>query len=245
MAPHAVTNGSTDQNARRERRIVTVLVTGFGPFQERYPINPSYEIAKSLPSKLSTSDTEIHIIAYGTPIRVSYEEVRKLVPLMHESYSQSVDLVLHMGMASGRTFYTAEMYGHRDGYVKNKDLDGNTLPADDGIRHFGDCPAMMTTSLDYDDVYRKWQSNLHQLPTSLPAYGADCRASEDAGHYLCDYIYFNSLACSDGGKFSDRPVMFLHVPAETDQDTLEKGQQITVALIKAMADHWSQSVACQ
>lgn len=266
MAPHAVTNGGSHS----KRRPVTVLVTGFGPFvfcwaycsykkssntairfQEKFPVNPSYEITRSLPNtlaKLTADGREVQIVGYGTPIRVCYEDVRQLVPIMHESYLGTVDLILHIGMASGRDYYTAELYGHRDGYSKNKDIDGRTLPIDDGLIHFGDCPAMMTTSLDYDEVLAKWNTNLLGLPESSPAHSADCRSSEDAGHYLCDYIYYNSLAWFgrlsgklDGGKASDRPVLFLHVPADSDLETLEKGQHVALALVEAMVDNWCSS----
>ena len=249
MAPHAVPNSESDIRNRPEP--VKVLVTGFGPFQERYPVNPSFEIARSLPKVLPipTSDgRKVHIIGFGTPIRVSYAEVREFVPALHESYLGTADIVLHIGMASGRDFYTAELYGHRDGYTKNKDLDGKALPHNDGHVHFGDCPAMMTTSLDYDAVLRRWISTVLRIPETSPAYGADCRPSEDAGHYLCDFIYFNSLAWFgrrndklDGGKPSDRPVLFLHVPADSDEETIEKGRQVTIALIEAMVDNWCLS----
>ena len=246
MAPHATTNG----NINRKRRDVTVLVTGFGPFQERYPINPSFETARSLPDTLTTADgQDVRIVGFGTPIRVSYGEVRDLMPVVHESFLGSVDIVLHIGMASGRSFYTLELYGHRDGYTKNRDLDGRTLPTNDGLVHFGDCPAMMTTSLDCDEVLRRWKTNLLYAPENSPESGADVRASEDAGHYLCDYIYFNSLAWFgrrsgklDGGRASDRPVLFLHVPADSDAHTLEKSRRVTMALIEAMVDNWSSSM---
>ena len=247
MAPHAVTN----QDSHGKQRTITVLCTGFGPFQDRYPVNPSYEITRALTNTLNirTADgIEAQIIGYGAPIRVSYEEVRDLVPVLHETYFGSADIVLHLGMASGRHFYTAELYAHRDGYSKSKDLDGKTLPEDDGLVHFGDCPSMMTTSLDYGEILSKWKANLRRLPEDSPGRSADCRPSEDAGHYLCDYIYYNSLAWHgrlhgrlDGGKASDRPIMFLHVPAEIDLVTLEKGRQVTLALIEAMVDSYCSS----
>ena len=247
MAPHVITNG----DSHGTQKTVRVLCTGFGPFQDKYPVNPSYEIVRLLanPHSIRTADgNEVQIIGYGTPIRVSYEEVRNFVPILHESYLGTVDIILHIGMASGRQYYTAELYAHRDGYTKNKDLDGRTLPLDDGLIHFGDCPAMMTTSLDYDEVLSNWKRKLLELPESSLARTADCRPSEDAGHYLCDYIYYNSLAWFgrqsgrlDGGKLTDRPVIFLHVPAESDPEALEKGTQVALALIEAMADSYCSS----
>ena len=114
MAPHAVTNGKL----HHKQSAVRVLVTGFGPFQERYPINPSFEITRSLPDALETltpDGREVQIISYGVPIRVCYDEVRELVPVLHENYIGTIDLILHIGMASGRNHYTAELYAHRDG----------------------------------------------------------------------------------------------------------------------------------
>ena len=239
---------SETQNARTD---VTVLVTGFGPFQEKYPVNPSFEITRLLPEvlpRLTVDGRKIHIIAYDTPVRVCYDEVRTLVPVLHDSLKTSVDLVLHIGMASGRTFYTAELYGHRDGYSKNKDLDGKTVSTEDGLEYFGDCPAMMTTSLDYDEVLRGWNLNLLKVPEDSPGFGAECRPSENAGHYLCDYIYYNSLAWYgrqhnrlDGGEASDRPVLFLHVPADSSPEALARGKQVTLALIQSMVDSWCLS----
>jgi pyroglutamyl-peptidase len=247
MAISSDSNGDLSNGDTPRLRTVTILVTGFGPFQDKYPVNPSFEIASSLPATHATAENDINIIAYGTPIRVCYDEVRELVPTLHEAYADNVDLVLHMGMASGRDFYTLELYGHRDGYYKNKDLDGKTLTADHGLRHFGDCPPMMTTSLDYSEILQRWKTNLSLLPESLPGFHADCRPSDDAGHYLCDYIYFNSLAWyerrsskRDPSRPSARPVLFLHVPATSDAEMLEKGRQVTLALIEAMASVWSQ-----
>lgn len=109
--------GSTGEPGKG--REITVLVTGFGPFQDKFPVNPSFEITKSLPELLtatSSKDLPIRIIPYPEPIRVAYDDVRELVPKLHEAYSGTVDLVMHIGMASGRNFYCAERYAHRDGY---------------------------------------------------------------------------------------------------------------------------------
>lgn len=232
-------------------KAVTVLVTGFGPFQEKYPVNPSYEIARSLPHSLpkTTGDNhDIKVIAYGLPIRVCYAEARELIPTLLESFDETIDLVLHIGMASGRRYYTAERLAHRGDYVKNKDLDGKIPQQDEEKELFSDCPANIETSLDYQDVLRRWRFSIMRSTADSPAHDADCRPSDDAGHYLCDYTYFNSLAWYarrhkkyEGGSSSDRPVMFLHVPAESDVQTLQKGQAVAMALIQAMVESYAAS----
>lgn len=99
--------------------------------------------------------------------------------------------------------------------VKNKDLDGKVLGPNDGIEHFGDCPSTMTTSLDYENLFQDWQHSVENIPEGSAGHKADVRQSEDAGHYLCDYTYFNSLAyfgrrCGkvEGGACTARPVLF-------------------------------------
>lgn len=239
--------GSIQNDDKKE---LTILVTGFGPFQEKYPVNPSFEIARLLPDYLpatSPHDSAVRIISYGTPIRVAYGEVRELIPKLHDAYNGLVDLVLHIGMASGRKFYCAERYGHRDGYVKNKDLDGKMPPHDEGKTTFGDCPDVMTTSLDFESVILNWQTNMLGIPEGEPGASADIRPSEDAGRYLCDYIYFNSLAYfgrksgdMEGGKDCSRPVLFFHVPAESDEASLQSGRAVCLGLIRAMADNFTR-----
>ena len=230
-------------------RAVTVLVTGFGPFQEKYPTNPSYEIARSLPPllpKAAAKGWPIQIIGYGSPIRVSYNEARELIPPLLEAYSKTVDLVLHIGMASGRDYYTAERYAHRDGYAKHKDLDGRVPPADEPEELFGDCPALVETGLHYERVLRDWQAAVQQSPVHSPAHGADCRSSDNAGYYLCDYTYLNSLVWYGrrNGKLEGgdgRPVLFLHVPAESDEEALQRGSAVAIGLIQAMVADFVES----
>lgn len=119
--------------------------------------------------------------------------------------------------------------------------------SDEGIAAFPDCPPTMTTSLKYDNVLQSWQDNALAIPKGHPGFEADIRMSEDAGRYLCDYIYFNSLAYfgrhsgkMTQGEDSDRPVLFFHVPAESDAKMLEQGHAVAIALIRAMADNFTK-----
>ncbi|KAK1050400.1 hypothetical protein LTR74_017040, partial [Friedmanniomyces endolithicus] len=227
-------------------RAITVLVTGFGPFQDRYPVNPSHEITRLLPSSIPQTTPgrkPIHVIGYGSAIRVCYAEARELLPPLLEAYHKTIDLVLHIGMASGRQYYAAERYAHRSGYSKHKDLDGCTPSTDQTERDFGDCPDLMETSLDFENVVQQWQSTISDSPETSPACGADCRPSENAGNFLCDYTYYNSMVWYgrrnkkfEGGPSSDRPVIFFHVPAESDEAALEKGTAVATALIQAMVE---------
>lgn len=61
----------------------------------------------------------------------------------------------------------------------------------------------------------------------------DIRISEDAGRYLCDFIYFSSLAHL-AKREEEKRVVFLHVPVEADEAALKTGIEVTIELIRAL-----------
>lgn len=160
-------------------------------------------------------------------MKVAYTAVRELVPKLWQG--KKIDYAIHIGMASGRKFYSVERRGHRDGY-NMKDVDRELLgdaerrkfEGDDWIWH--GMPEELLSSLDIDDVWKRWRA-------ALP--GKDIRISEDAGRYLCDFIYFSSLAYLEK-KEEDRRVVFLHVPVNADDIAIENGIEITIELIRAL-----------
>ncbi|TPX06990.1 uncharacterized protein E0L32_011058 [Thyridium curvatum] len=295
---------------------LTVLITGFGPFKENYPRNPSWEIVSRLPdyipplrAKLASNPTTPHatiaraagehippvrLLVHPEPVRVSYAVVRPLVPRLwagqgtapellsspsssrlpdadggeHDGEedpnsnsnnnntnkndahndggrdrrppqqpARRIDLCVHVGMAGARMQYSLERRGHRDGY-RMKDVDGALLD-DERFRHpkedggddprwewFG-VPEELETDVDADDVLKRWRA--HAPPT------ADVRISEDAGHYLCDFIYFSSLAhLWKAGEH--RRVVFLHVPSACSDDLIASGREILLSLIRSIVE---------
>ncbi|RDL29920.1 Pyroglutamyl peptidase type [Venustampulla echinocandica] len=220
---------------------ITVLVTGFAPFKEQYPINPAWQIAKALPlflppaqpqsassSGASTSPSPpVRILVHPEAVRVSYNAVRDLVPKLWEG--KKIDYTVHIGMASGRKFYSLERRGHRDGYVM-KDVDGELLGdaerrEKEGARWvWHGLPDELFTSVAVDDVWTRWRSSLPNL---------DLRISENAGRYLCDFIYYSSLAYLTR-KEEDKRVVFLHVPVASDEVAVKTGIEVTIELIRAV-----------
>jgi len=61
----------------------------------------------------------------------------------------------------------------------------------------------------------------------------DVRISEDAGRYLCDFIYYSSLAHLTK-KDEKRRAVFLHVPVDSDAAAVKTGVEVTIELIRAM-----------
>ncbi|KAG9233660.1 pyroglutamyl peptidase-like protein type I [Amylocarpus encephaloides] len=219
---------------------IIVLVTGFAPFRSQYPVNPAWEIASRLPpflppppSNTSTISSvtalpPVRLVVYPNPVKVSYDIVRELVPKLWDTGGR-VDYMVHIGMASGRKFYSVERRGHRDGY-HGRDVDQKLLN-DEERRFRGDdkwiwsgMPEELLSSIAVDDVWRRWR-------TALPE--TDVRVSEDAGRYLCDFMYFSSLAHLTK-KEEDRRVTFFHVPVEADEASIDTGVEVAIELIRAI-----------
>lgn len=63
----------------------------------------------------------------------------------------------------------------------------------------------------------------------------DLRISEDAGHYLCDFIYFSSLAhLYKAGR--RRKVLFLHVPSDASEHGIAIGREILLQLVRSVVE---------
>ncbi|KAF2835856.1 peptidase C15, pyroglutamyl peptidase I-like protein [Patellaria atrata CBS 101060] len=217
---------------------VTVLVTGFGPFLDKYPINASWSIAATLPDTISANaahPTRINIIVPKDPIRVAFQEVLNRDPGLLSSTQPKIDIVLHIGLAAGIDYYTIERLARREGYDDEGrcDVDGKSFTRKDSRKVWYDCPDYLTTGFDYADVWRRWRSN-------CPDPKLDLQPSDDAGLYLCEFIYFTSLSYFWRQGVTDRPVMFLHVPDLPGEKDIAEGREVAIALIRALVDSWRQ-----
>ncbi|GAB1310868.1 Pyroglutamyl-peptidase 1 [Madurella fahalii] len=280
--------GSVDKDTSHSP--INVLITGFAPFKNDYPVNPSWEIARSLPEWLPpvraktavpsdgpTSPASpphplppVRLIVHPEPIRVNYRRVRSLVPQLwhhrrhhphHDHHDHDhdqdrdqdpspdqrrlgtnapdtdanrphIDLAIHIGMAGPRLYYSIERRGHRDGYDM-ADVDGELLR--DGERRAREgrdwvwegMPEELLTDFDVEDVLARWRRN---SPKHM-----DLRISEDAGRYLCDFIYFSSLAhLYKAGE--RRKVLFLHVPSDASEHSVQVGRELVLQLVRSVVE---------
>ncbi|KAK0731127.1 putative pyroglutamyl peptidase type I [Lasiosphaeris hirsuta] len=233
--------GSTD-TAQEE---LTILITGFGPFKKEYPINPSWEIARGLPEYLPKATRagaklpRVRLLVHPEPIRVTYQVVRETVPQLWNLNGEAgepdrpkIDLAIHIGMAGPKPVYSIERRGHREGYAM-KDVDGEFLKDQERKTREGKkwvwdgVPKELETDFDLDDVLVRWKKN------SPPQH--DLRISEDAGNFLCDFIYFSSLAhLFKAGEL--RKVVFLHVPSESSGDFFAVGKELVLQLVRSIVE---------
>ncbi|KAF2466522.1 peptidase C15, pyroglutamyl peptidase I-like protein [Lindgomyces ingoldianus] len=231
---------------------VTVLVTGFRPFLQKFPKNTSWEIASTLPALLPSSPsspTPIHIHVHHEPVRVTYSHVVSFIPQLlapANSITPRPDIILHIGLAADQSFYTLEKGAQGRGYGAIPDVDGGRFGDERMEEMFpkGMFPQVLETSLDVEDVLRRWRRGVgYENPdeeigvqdekTKTP----DVRNSPDAGNFMCGFTYYNSLAHYFSIKKDERPVVFLHVPDLSDSDEkLAVGREVTIALIKAVVE---------
>ncbi|OAA42841.1 Peptidase C15, pyroglutamyl peptidase I-like protein [Beauveria brongniartii RCEF 3172] len=237
---------------------ITILVTGFGPFRAQYPVNPSWEIARSLPAYLpplrakdprarsssaeataaaaaaATTTTDmprVRILVHPEAIRVTYKNVRGLVPSLWDDAAHRIDACVHIGMASARPQYALERRAHRTGYLK-PDVAGEFLEDElpggrDGDWIWRGLPDELESVLNIPNIHLRWKE--------LSSPDMDLRISDDPGRYLCDFIYYSSLATL---YKQQRPgkVCFLHVPSDASDIAVERGRELAVNLIRAIAE---------
>ena len=75
-------------------------------------------------------------------------------------------------------------------------------------------------------------------PTPDPSQNVNLKISHDAGHFLCDFIFFTSLAERWRQGDENPKVNFLHVPSNTDEKSIELGTKVAEGLIKAVVISW-------
>ncbi|PLW38024.1 hypothetical protein PCASD_09941 [Puccinia coronata f. sp. avenae] len=249
----------------RSVRPVKVLLTGFGPFRT-HTINASFEIVKRVfesinnsaeleeGSDAETEETtgtggkgrrEIDLVIQPEPIRVSYADVDNLLSELYQ-HDAPFDLVIHTGVANlNSASFLVEKFAHRLAY-SSPDVNGK-LPQDSV--HNSPGPDRLTTSIKLDGPLLESVKELIQHPIEL-------KVSENAGRYLCEYIYYGSLAAyekvsrSSKGKSSSpreekdvgrregpsmsRPVLFVHVPPLLSLPDLALGAAVLEALIREL-----------
>lgn len=168
--------------------------------------------------------------------------------------NHKIDAAIHIGMAGPEPQYKIERRAHRTGY-KSKDVDGKLL-ADENEGRLGEdwiwhgLPDELLSDLDVEDVLMRWQSH---SPVSgnndkeakeyvicaneccATQLDLDLRISEDAGNYLCDFIYYSSQAILYKEQ-RKRNVVFFHVPAVASEENVTRGRMLAENLIRAIAE---------
>ncbi|XP_020278178.1 pyroglutamyl-peptidase 1 [Pseudomyrmex gracilis] len=165
----------------------TVLVTGFGPF-DQYKKNPSWEAVKDLLSLWKKYEEFPNFQLVTVQIPVSYECVSTYIPQLWQQYNPII--VLHVGVSSKAECLTIERCAHSTGY-KRMDVDGKCPD-----ETYTEC-CVLATQINVEELCHINKDLAHEYIACF---------SDDAGRYLCEYIYYKSLSINQA------KTLFVHVP---------------------------------
>jgi pyroglutamyl-peptidase len=167
---------------------VRVLVTGFGPFLS-HERNPSEALARALDGVEAAG-----VVFVGhAPLPVEYG--RAAEEALAAARRAGAEAIAALGLAAGTPHLRVEIVGRNQATAAAPDAAGAVragLPAEPGG------PAARRTDVAVEDVV-----------AYLQAAGFAAVASDDAGGYVCNDLYYRLLGAG-------LPVVFVHVPEDAD-----------------------------
>ncbi|MBN9060862.1 MAG: hypothetical protein BGP06_16255 [Rhizobiales bacterium 65-9] len=174
------------------RRALTLLVTGFGPFPG-IPVNPTEGLARRLARSGRFRRIGIDVVAHVFATR--WATVARDLPKVLAGVKP--DAVLHLGVAGRRRKISIETIARPSPSRIAPDAGGRSAASSSDPTH-GDAPL-------------KIAAPAQPLLSGFIAAGAPAHLSNDAGRYLCNALYHQSLA-QRRDQSSLRPTVFIHVP---------------------------------
>ena len=198
---------------------ICIYVTGFGPFMG-VDDNPSSVICETLHKYvhegIPPEDVEKEILqdfqAAGVSLEglraldVAAEACKKEVPEIHSYISTKIEglprvaaAVVHLGVAGDRSHISLECRGVNEANFRIPDVFGFQCCGEPVVP---DSPPVLYCSL-----------RLPEILAEMHDKGINCEISTDAGRYVCNYIFFQSLHAAAPHNV---PVLFVHVPAFKD-----------------------------
>ncbi|CAF3088340.1 unnamed protein product [Rotaria socialis] len=197
-------------NSSQESNIPIVLITGFDS-SGSVMVNSSWEIAKALKIYLDWT-RPIHLIL--KQLEVTYDDVRTKIPDYWIKYNPT--LVIHLGLAKGSKEIRLERFAYNADYC-HADNEGTVPEIGQCIKN--DSSKRLMTSLPIRDICARVQRQ-----TNLPII-----VSDNAGRYLCEYIYYQSLF------IDSKRTIFIHMPDLDDNFTIENlAQTIQFVVYEAL-----------
>lgn len=164
---------------------------------------------------------------------MAYQTVYDLIPklLTPVEGERQPDIILHIGLAASRPFYTLERQSPRSPYWTGSDVDGQVFSEDktNELWPIQEYPQFLKPTFDIEDVYKRWQGH-------LPNPNIDVRPSSDPGNFLCGFIYYMTMSWFWRKQAEERPVMFLHVPYLVGEEQVEEGRGVAISLITALVE---------
>jgi pyroglutamyl-peptidase len=205
-----------------------ILITGFGPFPGA-PENPTQKLIEALRANPSILDglgeirTEILAVEYDTaPARLAAIGA-EFIP----------DIAIHFGLSARASGFTLERLA-RNEIAANRPDNAGGQPGDACIVEGG---AGQPSTLP-----------LEAIASALSSRGLPHSWSDDAGGYLCNYIFYLSRSPHFTG-FSPEISGFIHVPPLAGPDAPENAMRIgdlvagAQIIVRTCAEEWRKARA--
>ena len=168
-----------------------ILITGFSAFPGA-PENPTQVLVSLFKQNTSQISAKVEIEAVLLPTEYAYIDA-EFSALMSKI---NPDIALHFGLNQQATGFTLEQTARNICNVERMDIAGATpkLPEIDAQG-----PTTLTSSLPLAQIHKALQQD--GLPVEM---------SDDAGGYVCNYLFYRALQLARSSKCA--MTGFIHVP---------------------------------
>ena len=189
-------------NDNKRFKYLKVHVTGYGAFG-KILTNPTTVLVNKIKENLiEINNTSNNFqISSAEILKVAWSEAEKYCSDIHKSFENEKDeevmhLFVHFGVASMRSNITIERIARNC----------NSGPDVDGICRSGNITEICS------DQY-ECRLNVNKIIESLLSKGnGHVGPSDDAGDYLCNYIYFTNESKCKINKLDNVFCVFIHMP---------------------------------
>lgn len=192
-----------------------ILFTGFGPFGIHHQ-NPTEICLRHLAEKCKDSNIQVLLL----PV-----DYKTAVSLLQGAIEQrNPDVVLMLGLSMQAPRFRLEQVARNRVSKSNQDVSG-FVPSDTKI--LDSAPDQYETNVD-----------LSSLMGHLKALRFDIEISKDAGDYVCNYLYFQTLHGIVSNQLSTQ-ALFIHTPLSEEiaiQEGLNKNRDITTIEEKSLQE---------
>jgi pyroglutamyl-peptidase len=211
-----------EDDRAKDGPLVEFHCTGFGPFHN-VTVNPTELLIRELPSYLnrhplppscklaSATVLETAAVASRVLLERMYDKVEgaRVTTTVPSSATASSDLrqhvvVIHLGVNVAVKQFELELQARNEATFSCPDEAG-WIPVKSRIDP--------DTALPLDHV-RQTLLPVHRLVVELRASGFDVGVSTDAGRFVCNWVYYNSLRLAERKNVHS---LFVHVPAHDAQ----------------------------
>ncbi|KAL9246489.1 hypothetical protein vseg_020018 [Gypsophila vaccaria] len=205
-------------------KTITFHVTGFKKFQG-VSENPTETIVSNLNEYVSKNGLPVGVkIGSCSVLETAGEGARAALYEMFDTAASNADnesiVWLHLGVNSGAQNFAIERQAYNEATFRCPDElgwqpQGEAIVADDG-----DISKTRQTECKAEAIFR-----------FLKKRGFDLMISDDAGRFVCNYVYYHSLR---SGAEKGSKSLFVHVPLFSKIDE-ETQMRFVVSLLEAIA----------